>query len=952
MPILALVFGVALSVVFWQTALAQEPTGGKPQVVDLVMLIDNSNSMLGTQCYTKTTTVPTDPDKIRVAASKFVVGLMEVNSTVNDPYGIGVIGFGRWTNDYSAITKATDQRLRTSIRAEEMCDTDFVKAFDRAYEMFKAASTFSDPQRRPVVLLLTDAALNEYPTYPITYPGGQTEFLAKLRASLKALRNGRNGDPLTYPTAIYVVTINATPGDQARWEQELLTGPDDAYIPINGIRDLVTRFHDVAAQRLLGYRPSSPKDLSSAGIKDLVVPPYLRRVTFSMFKTSQDVSMQITRPSGEVLAASDADVKHSGGGTADLDEFYAVDRPAPGTWKVITTSGAGNNSVTLWQDELPLRLELQDAQTIRPANSPLLLTVKVVDDDRGGAPVRLESKYPIQVQVQITGQDQPVRALTVQESQKSDEGIYEVRYDQPLGIGEYTLGLAAYWRDEKGESRSLLPPITETIRLATFPVLASVDIVPNVTEVGQSAHLEVKTQGGNLAQNLTAIARVTDQVGAEIRSVVLASKGADVFSADLTDLPVGAYKVKVVIQGQVGIPALKGGQTLLGFGQQGQINRSASLAVRGPAPVITSVQVSPSDIIDAKTPVSVRVTTLRAESAQELIVSALVNREPATQLVRESPNVFKGDLGTFQPSSNPYTVTVRLVGKLAIPALPGEPARSEDFGQGGEISRSATFWVNREAPDVRVSEFVLSPANPDEKATLRAEAKLSDWQRVDDLRIAVLVSDDAGTIVRTVEMTRTKNDQFSGVVGLLDQGVYSATLHFSGIVEVRMADGAIRQLPINADSSRDVSLPLSIRQWWMNKWMPLMIGAGIVLGIGLLTLAVKLIFFPTPAVIGTLEVMEPEDKRGKKFHLDDYGGRVVTIGSGGDVMLDGLDTVAARLKGQREGRNTYLPPLIKSAGALVTMDNMPADDRQGVSIPDDNQDHEIVVGHYRLRYSF
>ncbi len=120
-----------------------QPVEDAPGSLDVIMLIDNSTSMIGN-----------DPDGLRVRAAKFLVDYLRANAeAMGTNYWVGVANFGREIGDTVSLHLLQDDTIRDRIHEERLGQTDFHPPLQFARNELRRDF---DSGKKMAVILFTD----------------------------------------------------------------------------------------------------------------------------------------------------------------------------------------------------------------------------------------------------------------------------------------------------------------------------------------------------------------------------------------------------------------------------------------------------------------------------------------------------------------------------------------------------------------------------------------------------------------------------------------------------------------------------------------------------------------------------------------------------------------------------------------------------------------------------
>ena len=303
-----------------------------PINLDVILLIDNSRSMsIGDP---ENDISPTDPDGLRVGAARFLVDYLRASAGVlGGNYRVGVANFGGEVGDSIPLRLLRDDTVRDSIKPEVIEFTDFYGPLDIALGELRPKS-FGTGNAMTVILLtdgqpwlpsgrLTGEDLKNY-----FDPGSlDPRSIAPLVRELQ--ENGAD---------IFVLRI----GKDVHEDREHWTGliPEDHYIPIADISELVEVYHEIVAD-LVGFNAPHGEQLPSGQKVAVGIEPYVEEAIFAFLKSDASIAVELTNPLG-------TPVPPTTGGAVDMyHQVHTVRNPPEGAW---TAFWEGEGFVTYWMD--------------------------------------------------------------------------------------------------------------------------------------------------------------------------------------------------------------------------------------------------------------------------------------------------------------------------------------------------------------------------------------------------------------------------------------------------------------------------------------------------------------------------------------------------------------------------------------------------------------------------
>ncbi|MCP4358120.1 MAG: VWA domain-containing protein [Chloroflexi bacterium] len=329
------------SLLFPRLAHAATPN---PLPLFAILLIDNSNSMF------EKGGVGSDPALLRIDAARLFLSYLGVDEP-DLTHQAGVIFFGTEAETAVPLTPLTHQQQRSQLfdhiaNPPRLGWTDHLAALELAAAQLEAVTT----PHRPAIILLTDGK-PEWEKTPTT--AEMNVYTAALHAISQQLAAAS--------TPLFVILLSNPAADadpdvaavwQPLWEEMSAATPDGRFYLAQTAADLPNIYHDIVVT--LTHRQTEGIVLDTAvaqtNEQSLTIPPGLAQLTLVISKESPTQTVAIHSGDGQLLDASQPQVRQAGGGVPAREEVWIIEQPVPGPWSVRIT-GAGH--VTVWQDSIP-----------------------------------------------------------------------------------------------------------------------------------------------------------------------------------------------------------------------------------------------------------------------------------------------------------------------------------------------------------------------------------------------------------------------------------------------------------------------------------------------------------------------------------------------------------------------------------------------------------------------
>lgn len=465
MAIIAFLFLVVLPLVSRQPVqAAQEQTYDG---LDIVFLIDQSDSMQ----RINTGGAPNDPLFLRFYSlwySMYWLGEDRLLVHNDIDFRIAVVNFGSrvetwewadgrrwqtiapasrsaWEPVYEELTDQIQVEMQGTYTEESLGATDFLQPFAKARELFNELPVGEN--RRRVIILLTDGQPSGLIGGPfVNVPAHMTELRVQAAESFP--------DPNYLIYVVAMIDAGGVYWDDIEADWEALThdtctafncpDPEQDRASIVSSNDDVGRRFQQILQSLTGDFPV-PENLvvvDSAVIPGpLVVPPYLKSLNFTYFKSNPDERLILTDPNGVQATIGQPRVTMEGAGGPI--EALRIANPVPGRWYVATDPPQTDVDITMRQIYAQSRLD----SPVRPQVQFLPTTVQygLLDDVGQPLPFYADRLYRLLVNATISrdGYSWPIQ-LTEQAG-----NVYQATFT-PVLTGTHAINVHAESQDLNG----------------------------------------------------------------------------------------------------------------------------------------------------------------------------------------------------------------------------------------------------------------------------------------------------------------------------------------------------------------------------------------------------------------------------------------------------------------------------------------------------------------------
>lgn len=351
--------------------------------LDTVLVIDQSGSMLRT----------TDPSGFRMDAAMTFVDFLNSWAVTKQSHRLGIVNFGTEAPQEKStplmdIRQKRDwlkQRLaeqKVEFSRHHLGDTMFINAFKEAKRLLEDANAFH-PERRPALIVLTDGR-------PDDGTGGPLE------PYFRQIEDYVNKELAPYRIPIYLVAIDQRdvywPSNRPYWERICTSRRT---FKVNSVKEAERVYLDIISD-LLGL------DWEEIKTQKVKLPPYLERVSFTLFKLNPEMHLRILNPSGKEITPKTSGVVYRADEVGSRYEIYSIPDPEPGEWTVEPIVAGGQRylgKVTMLMHSLFVTTIIHSPKNPHPLKMPMRFEVEF--RRRDGRTVEENPKYPLAIYTKV-----------------------------------------------------------------------------------------------------------------------------------------------------------------------------------------------------------------------------------------------------------------------------------------------------------------------------------------------------------------------------------------------------------------------------------------------------------------------------------------------------------------------------------------------------------------------
>jgi len=462
--------------------------------LDLVFLIDQSNSMMGNAYQNANDTLGN-----RVNSATYALNWLaenHINLCPNAVHRMGVISFGSTVQVDLPLTQiqpkdkddweAVRGLLMQNLQLRSMDNTDHALAFAEAKDML------DDPRNPPVpagetrkraIILLTDgmpcvpgsacgnddkAAMNRYMERLVNQVESDFPFAESLLQRELAVREAvaEYGSISDIPDDVMTDLLSRYPVEPEEMETStyiyiLAMNDSTPYLSTVGsyfktiaethggeLVDLETNQAEVPYQFSSVLGKLAMVDLTTIGCGEVAVDPYLSVATFDAFANAEGIKITIEH-NGHQITGNTGDTAYFNLETYEqnglTNEHFVFRQPPAGAW-IVTAASMCDQVRMNYQSFQPDVVDLVQPSGTLPVyevggktydeNFPNYLRLQIRDNS--GLPLRLDPNYPLDMQAKVTAPDGSIQDLTFE----FDAGDDTWKSIEPLPVdqrGEYSV---------------------------------------------------------------------------------------------------------------------------------------------------------------------------------------------------------------------------------------------------------------------------------------------------------------------------------------------------------------------------------------------------------------------------------------------------------------------------------------------------------------------------------
>lgn len=540
---------------------------------DVLLLLDNSGSMDGSVIPGKNN----DPLDWRFIVASVVVNYLGVSADYAGTYRLGLISYAQ-----SAVTLSPVVEINETNRLSlaQMLDVRMMGNINRSYTNHDLAlqqavnelrnNPNPDARRPPVVVLLTDGALEENTS------GLSRELYVEKMGGLISELKGQG--------AILYVVLLVGPGrilvpevDRQlwkRWAQSASGGVIEVEDPADFHESYVQVINLVVgaiSRPTPGLGRLPPVEAGQRKVREFTLQfdpnelPYLDSLIVTVAQSIPDFSVSFVRPDGrELLPIPDeVDVRQSRYAavwrincTLLQEQQRWVDENVgegqPQTWKVVLAAGSREGQVSIFVSDMTPRIELQSpssTQVLR-RNQSVEIEARLLNRREGIIPIAPDVAPKVQINI-----EKPNGSVVRGYMQPEEEDILRYTFEDADQEGEYRISFQATLSLSDGTSRTLVAPgegVAATMAVANTPAIASVEVDPDASlEPQEPFSIRARVIGADDQAQLEAWAEILSiTMGRTITRTIMERTQTGEFASPAVRLDAsGVYTVSVYLKG-------------------------------------------------------------------------------------------------------------------------------------------------------------------------------------------------------------------------------------------------------------------------------------------------------------------------------------------------------------------------------------------------------------------
>lgn len=447
--------------------------------IDVLFLVDQSGSMGGRAFGYPDGGEGTDPLSLRFDAVQYALdtlGQYRLTIAPEIPIRMAVINFGDQpsstdiSRSWQPIAENASEAEWDAIRGNlldylsvdtfratnspaNLGNTNFLGAFDAANELFDNLP--KDENHLHAIIMLTDGA----PCVPGQFDCSNLDAQRRHMSQLITLVHER------FPSTnyrIYLLALDASGNLWDRWQNDWqeIAGTDRA-VRVETSQQVGSKFLNILIDLIEEIRgPNSlPVTQLVPGANTIAIPPYLREVRISIFKsTASPGILDVIQPDGNSLQQSDPQLVIE---NADRPiEIWNITTPSPGNW--IFTVGSTSDRIDVYLELIPITVQVEfTSETViqhDDVNVLLYLT-----DDQGKPLAEYPAPYTLDVEATITFPDGKASIFPLT---RIDNEVYKANFVAEQA-GTYTIGVTAQTVTPAGQ----IQPILQNTNVGAFDAL-------------------------------------------------------------------------------------------------------------------------------------------------------------------------------------------------------------------------------------------------------------------------------------------------------------------------------------------------------------------------------------------------------------------------------------------------------------------------------------------------
>lgn len=394
--------------------------------IDLILVLDQSASMSGYGNFPAT-----DPNNLRVDASKYFINNLSRRSEIEPYLRIGIVNFGtkvpkEYIHDLTIVTSNPNDegvnKLINFLKPLNLEYTSFIRALNSAYELFLKNKTVEN-ERKPIIVLFTDGEPDDERGY-------------SLRRYFDEIKEFYNNKLKKINCEIYLIGIDNVGNVWSKtipyWREFI---DEDHIIKITNIEELNQRYNEIIQK--IFYLPTTKPDIIVKSL-EFDVQPYLDKIQFDIYPETKNISLEITDSEGRKITEKDSNVFVKEYPTY---KTLIISNPIPGKWKYEIVKGEGK--VKIYKTLIPNKLSLISPSVKETLGRKFYVIFGFFKEDQ--KEVKLLPEYPLIFSGAIISPNGEVFNL---EFIKEEKGIYRSTKEfEPLIDGIYRIILTATGRE-------------------------------------------------------------------------------------------------------------------------------------------------------------------------------------------------------------------------------------------------------------------------------------------------------------------------------------------------------------------------------------------------------------------------------------------------------------------------------------------------------------------------